>query len=64
MTSCVGFNLAGFDVCDGWECWTGWDDEGPCVGSVIICLVFCDDFSTLVGFDDDSVMESLDVDCF
>ena len=63
MNSCVGFDVFNFEECDGWEMWTGWDEQQECFGSVTICLVFCDDFSFLVGFDDDSVMESMDEDC-
>lgn len=63
MTSCNGFDLGGFNDCDGWEFWTGYDDQQECAGSLLVCLYFCDDFTSLVGFDDNSFMESMDEDC-
>ena len=63
MSSCVGFDVGNFNDCDGWEWWAGYDEHEECFGSVTICLCFCDDFTSLIGFDDDSVMESMDEDC-
>ena len=68
MTSCLGFDLTGFNICDGWECWSGWDQPEECdehveYSSLNHRVALCDDFTSLIGFDDDSVMESMDEDC-
>ena len=65
MTSCTGFDLSGFTECDGWEWWAGFVGEEDCDVGEEECFFggFCDDFSSLIGFDDDSTMESMDEDC-